>query len=123
MNFKQYLQECECEMPALGSAPLDSGVISSINSSLDVELDDILMTPESGVQRLRKVLMRYNIELPALYGLDPEGDEIALPINNDVFVYIIYCPTDDGRYDFYAELTDEEGLEEILGDEEDDTED
>jgi hypothetical protein len=123
MNFKQYLQECECEMPALGSASLDSGVIASINSSLDVELDDILMTPESGVQRLRKVLMRYGIEMPALYGLDPEGDEMALPINDDVYVYIIYSPTDDGRYDFYAELTDEVGLEEILEDEEDDTED
>jgi hypothetical protein len=122
MNFKQYLQECECEMPAFSSASLDSGVIASINSTLDLELDDILMTPESGVQRLRRVLMRYGIEMPALYGLDPEGDEIVLPVNDDVFVYIIYCPTDDGRYDFYAELTDEEGLEEILGDEEDETE-
>ncbi len=122
MNFKQYLQECECEMPALESASLDSDVISSINNSLDVELDDILMTPESGVQRLRKVLMRFGIDMPALYGLDPEGDEMALPIN-DMFVYIIYSPTDDGRYDFYAELTDEEGLEEILVDGEDDTED
>ena len=123
MNFKQYLQEREYEMPSLGSASLDSDVISSINSSLDVELDEILMTPESGVQRLRKVLMRFGIEMPALYGLDPEGDEMALPINDDVFVYIIYSPTDDGRYDFYAELTDEAGLEEILEDEEDDTED
>lgn len=122
MNFKQYLQEREYEMPALGSASLDSDVISSINNSLDVELDEIMMTPESGVQRLRKVLMRFGIEMPALYGLDPEGDEMALPIN-DMFVYIIYSPTDDGRYDFYAELTDEEGLEEILEDEEDDTED
>lgn len=123
MKFKQYLQEREYEMPSLGSASLDSEVISSINSSLDVELDEIMMTPESGVQRLRKVLMRFGIEMPALYGLDPEGDEMALPINDDVFVYIIYSPTDDGRYDFYAELTDEAGLEEILGDEEDDTED
>lgn len=123
MNFKQYLQEREYEMPSLGSASLDSDVISSINNSLDVELDEIMMTPESGVQRLRKVLMRFGIEMPALYGLDPEGDEMALPINDDVYIYIIYSPTDDGRYDFYAELTDEAGLEEILEDEEDDTED
>jgi len=123
MNFKQYLQEREYEAVASGQPALDSSVIDSINDSLDVELDDVVMSPETGVQKVRKVLMRYGIEPPALYGMDPEDDEIALPINEDIYLYILYVQTDDGLYDFYAELTDEEGLEEILEDEEDDTED
>jgi hypothetical protein len=34
-----------------------------------------------------------------------------------LFLYIIYYLDDDVHYDFYAELTDEEGLQEILSDE------
>jgi hypothetical protein len=38
------------------------------------------------------------------------------------YLYLIYYLTDDGRYEFYAELTDEEGLNEIMSDEEEDEE-
>jgi hypothetical protein len=30
----------------------------------------------------------------------------------------LYNPTDDGRYEFYAEIGDEERMEELLSDEE-----
>lgn len=125
MNFRQYLQECECQavasgQPALSADTVDNAkkaLFASISNGLNVELEDAVLSPETGVQKVRKVLSRYNIEVPALYGMDPEDDEIALPINEDTYLYIIYCQTDDGLYDFYAELTDEEGLEEILEDE------
>lgn len=127
MNFKQYLQECECQAVASGQPALTSSVVdeakgqlfASINDGLNVELDDVVLSPETGVQKVRKVLMRYGIEVPALYDMDSEDDEIALPIDEHTYLYILYCQTDDGLYDFYAELTDEEGLEEILEDEED----
>jgi hypothetical protein len=38
------------------------------------------------------------------------------------YLYLIYYLADDGRYDFYAELTDDEGLNEIMSDEEEDEE-
>ena len=41
-------------------------------------------------------------------------------IPNNNYLYLIYYLTDDGRYEFYAELTDEEGLNEIMSDEEED---
>jgi hypothetical protein len=70
---------------------------------------------------------------------DAEGDEIVIRldqfgrvidftnlISNKVeeifYLYLIYYLTDDGRYEFYAELTDEEGLNEIMSDEEEDEE-
>jgi hypothetical protein len=77
--------------------------------------------------------------MPALYDADAEGDEIVIRLDqfgrvidftnlipNKVgeifYLYLIYYLTDDGRYEFYAELTDEEGLNEIMSDEEEDEE-
>jgi hypothetical protein len=150
MNFKQYLAEFhnieagqafeKHETPTDGSISIsNSRVRAEINYRLDGELDDIFLSPESGIQRVRKVLHRFSLDMPALYDADAEGDEIVIRldqfgrvidftnlISNKVeeifYLYLIYYLTDDGRYEFYAELTDEEGLNEIMSDEEEDEE-
>jgi hypothetical protein len=38
-------------------------------------------------------------------------------------LYVIYYLTDDNVYDFYAELTDEQGIDDIMSDDEDEDED
>ena len=38
-------------------------------------------------------------------------------LNEVDFLYVIYYLTDDGRYDFYAELTDEASINEIMSEE------
>ena len=38
------------------------------------------------------------------------------------YLYLIYALTDDSNYEFYAEIVDENGLEEIESDEEEDEE-
>ena len=150
MNFKQYLAEFhnieagqafeKHETPTDGSISISNArVRAEINYRLDGELDDIFLSPESGIQRVRKVLHRFSLDMPALYDADAEGDEIVIRldqfgrvidftnlISNKVeeifYLYLIYYLTDDGRYEFYAELTDEEGLNEIMSDEEEDEE-
>ena len=150
MNFKQYLAEFhnieagqafeKHETPTDGSISISNPrVRAEINYRLDGELDDIFLSPESGIQRVRKVLHRFSLDMPALYDADAEGDEIVIRldqfghvidfthlISNKVeeifYLYLIYYLTDDGRYEFYAELTDEEGLNEIMSDEEEDDE-
>jgi hypothetical protein len=150
MNFKQYLAEFhniesgqafeKHETPTDGSISISNPrVRAEINYRLDGELDDIFLSPESGIQRVRKVLHRFSLDMPALYDADAEGDEIVIRLDqfgrvidftnlipNKVeeifYLYLIYYLTDDGRYDFYAELTDEEGLNEIMSDEEEDEE-
>ena len=150
MNFKQYLAEFysiepgqafeKHETPTDGSISISNPrVRAEINYRLDGELDDIFLSPESGIQRVRKVLHRFSLDMPALYDADAEGDEIVIRldqfgrvidftnlISNKVeeifYLYLIYYLTDDGRYEFYAELTDEEGLNEIMSDEEEDEE-
>jgi hypothetical protein len=150
MNFKQYLAEFhnieagqafeKHETPTDGSISISNPKVrAEINYRLDGELDDIFLSPESGIQRVRKVLHRFSLDMPALYDADAEGDEIVIRLDqfghvidftnlipNKVeeifYLYLIYYLTDDGRYEFYAELTDEEGLNEIMSDEEEDEE-
>ena len=150
MNFKQYLTEFhnieagqafeKHETPTDGSISISNPKIrAEINYRLDGELDDIFLSPESGIQRIRKVLHRFSLDMPALYDADAEGDEIVIQLDQfghvidftnlipdkiepTFYLYLIYYLTDDGRYDFYAELTDEDGLNEIMSDEEEDEE-
>ena len=150
MNFKQYLAEFhnieagqafeKHETPTDGSISISNPrVRAEVNYRLDGELDDIFLSPESGIQRVRKVLHRFSLDMPALYDADAEGDEIVIRLDqfgrvidftnlipNKVeeifYLYLIYYLTDDGRYEFYAELTDDEGLNEIMSDEEEDEE-
>jgi hypothetical protein len=96
-----------------------------INRQLDNELDDTILSPESGIQKIRKVLSRFGVDMPALYGTDPEGDEVVVDLTEDentekYYLYFIYVLSDDNRYDFYAEIVDEAGLDEIESDEEED---
>jgi hypothetical protein len=150
MNFKQYLAEFhnieagqafeKHETPTDGSISISNPKVrAEINYRLDGELDDIFLSPESGIQRIRKVLHRFSLDMPALYDTDAEGDEIVIRLDQfgrvidftnlipnkleEIFyLYLIYYLTDDGRYEFYAEITDEEGLNEIMSDEEEDEE-
>jgi hypothetical protein len=100
-----------------------------INHALYAHLHDVILSPESGVQKIRRVLAHFGMSVPALYDLDPDGDEIVIDVDNtseevtDNRLYVIYYLTDDKVYDFYAELTDEQGIDDIMSDDEDEDED
>jgi len=100
-----------------------------INHALYAHLHDVILSPESGVQKIRRVLAHFRMSVPALYDLDPDGDEIVIDVDNtseevtDNRLYVIYYLTDDNVYDFYAELTDEQGIDDIMSDDEDEDED
>ena len=99
MNFKSYLQGHVEESPFS-----DPQVRAEINRALLSEIDDtVMMTPEGGVQ-------------------DTDGDESIYELDAGVYLYFIYYLTDDGNYEFHAEITNDEGIEEILSDVEEDTE-
>ena len=122
MRFKQYLDEVslvENDQEEMESE--ESEDLSQVNFRLADELDDTFISPESGILAIRKVLEKFDLELSALYGVNPEGEEIVTDIG-ETNLYILYNPTDDGRYEFYAEIGDEERMEELLSDEEIDEE-
>jgi hypothetical protein len=120
MRFKQYLNECECETQEdVGEA--SSVDHSEVNFRLADALDKIFLSPESGIMAIRMVLASLDIEMPALYGANPEGEEIVIDLDG-TNLYLIYSLTDDNRYEFYAEVGDEERMEELMSDEENDEE-
>ena len=127
MKFKEYLAELNTENGQLIKVT-DSVLITEpqvrdeLNSQLNHELTNVILSPESGIQKIRKVLGMFEMDMPALYDVDTEGEEMVFGIDGS-YLYIIYALTDDGRYEFYAELTNEEGLSEILSDEGDNEED
>ena len=131
MKFKEYLAELNTENGQLIKVT-DSVLITEpqvrdeLNSQLNHELTNVILSPESGIQKIRKVLYMFGLDMPALYDAEPEGDEIVLDVdligNKQYYLYLIYYLADDGRYDFYAELVDDEGLEDIMSDEEEDKE-
>lgn len=94
---------------------------SQINFRLANELDDTFISPESGILAIRKVLDDFDLDLSALYGTNPDGEEVIVDLDK-TNIYILYSPTDDGRYEFYAEVGDEERMEELMSDEETDEE-
>ena len=117
MKFKQYLDEMsliENDQEEMESE--ESEDLSQVNFRLADELDDTFISPESGILAIRKVLEKFDLELSALYGVNPEGDEIVSDVG-ETNIYILYSPTDDGRYEFYAEIGDDERMEELLSDE------
>ena len=111
MKFTEFLKELA--MPV--TAPqLNSAVAGAVNKGLEMELDDIILSPEIGFYKMRKVLHRYGFDLPVLYDTEEEGDESIFDLHDGSLLYVLYYLTDDGNYDFYAKLTDEAGVEEML---------
>jgi hypothetical protein len=135
MRFKKYLEELTSieagqaidahEPTGEGSSAIDNPRIRmEINYRLVNELYSNFLSPEGGVQAIRKVLHRFGFDMPALYDADPEGDEIVFELeqfgqeNLTTNLYILYYLTDEGHYEFYAEIGNEARMDELLSDEE-----
>jgi hypothetical protein len=113
MRFKQFINEND--MPEVEEYDLEAD-LSQVNFRLADELDKTFLSPESGIMAVRKVLEKFDLELPALYGANPEGEELIVDLDA-TRLYILYSPTDDSRYEFYAEIGDDERMEELMSDE------
>lgn len=141
MRFKEYLQELDLsgvEDTQAEKAHEPTGEASSqitnpkirmeINYRLTNELYGAFLSPEGGIQSIRKVLHRYGFDMPALYDADPEGDEIAFEIeqfgqdNLATNIYILYYLTDEGHYEFFAEVGDDARMDELMTEGEEDNE-
>lgn len=112
-----------------GSSAIDNPKIRmEINYRLTNELYGPFLSPEGGIQAIRKVLHRFGFDVPALYDANPEGDEIAFDIeqfgqeNLTSNIYILYYLTDEGHYEFFAEVGDDARMDELLSDGEEEDE-
>ena len=141
MRFKEYLQELNLDAiddSQAEEAHEPTGEASSqitnprirmeINYRFTNELYQPFLSPEGGIQAIRKVLHRYGFDMPALYDADPEGDEIVFEVdqfgqeNLSTNIYILYYLTDEGHYEFFAEVGDDARMDELMAEGEEDNE-
>jgi len=139
MRFKQFMEELTSiesgqaieahEPTGEGSSAIDNPKIRmEINYRLTNELYSSFLSPEGGIQAIRKVLHRFSFDMPALYDANPEGDEIVFDIeqfgqeNLATNIYILYYLTDEGHYEFFAEVGDDARMDELLSDGEEEDE-
>jgi hypothetical protein len=139
MRFKQFMEELTSiesgqaieahEPTGEGSSAIDNPKIRmEINYRLTNELYSSFLSPEGGIQAIRKVLHRFGFDMPALYDANPEGDEVAFEIeqfgqeNLASNIYILYYLTDEGHYEFFAEVGDDARMDELLSDGEEEDE-
>lgn len=120
IDFKSFLTEEIVEDTTVESV-VDSAVVSGVNDALYKNLDAPFLTPHAGMQEIRKILFMYGIDMPAVFELDDDGDELVLDANSYGdshlgLLYILYSLSDEGYYEFYAEVTDEAGIEKLLAD-------
>ena len=131
MRFKQFVEELtsiesgqavDAHEPTgeASSAITNPKIRMEVNYRLANELYGPFLSPEGGIQAIRKVLHRYGFDMPALYEADPEGDEIVFEIeqfgqeNLPSNLYILYYLTDEGHYEFFAEIGDEARMDELM---------
>ena len=122
MKFKQFLHNLTTEATVEIVEMNDDTSIVEVNQLLETELDKPFVSPQSGILAIRKVLQILSMEMPALYDANPEGDEVVYDLDNGLLIYLIYSPTDDGYYEFYAEVGDEERMNELMSEEDDNIE-
>jgi hypothetical protein len=122
MRFKQYFNQMMTESTVEIIEMNDDSSVVEVNQLLETELDKPFVSPQSGVLAIRKVLQYFSTSMPALYDIDPEGDEVTYDLDNGLSIYLIYSPTDEGYYEFYAEVGDEERMNELMSEEDNDIE-
>ena len=125
-SFKTFLDDViqEEDLVESESSSLDTVVQNKINSALYGELDSSsILTVQSGIQKIRKTLHGFGYDMPVFYGLDPEGDEITFDLNrfdnldDIIYLYVLYSITENGYYDFYAQVGDEETINNLVSEE------
>ena len=113
MNFKSFITESMDE--SIPSIPgIDSEVVDKLNLLLFIELEKPILTIESGISKIRKILYLEGITFENFFDLDSEGEELAVELTDNDYLYILFYLTEEGYYDFYAEVTDENGIVEAM---------
>jgi len=109
------------------------------NAAIAEVTDQVFANPYSALERVRKVLNIFSINLPAYRfmegetgntvfdinqygiqsGIDSNGEKIVTP-DADLFLYFEYQLNTEGLYEVFGEIVDQDNLQDLLDDYEDD---
>ncbi len=121
MTFKNYIMQTEAidnlEL-SMAEVSLTPDEVEAINDKFEERLEDSFDSPEEGFAIIQDALSEYDVTIPEMEEMDSDGSEIIIKIGQDAFLYTIYGKDEMDKYEFYAELTDQKGVTEIMTDEE-----
>lgn len=147
INHGQAMAAHDSDAHSSGSSSISNNRIrSEINRKLDAILDkdnksvpnNNILSPEIGFERIRKILSTHAIDLPAVLNLDGEEGEEVFQVNqfgtpygplpsgeygemqSPYYLYVYYFLNDEGYYEFFAQIVDENELEDFLNTEDSD---
>jgi hypothetical protein len=88
-----------------------------LNDQFAEAFESPMLSPDIGYKRVYELMAPYHLALPLFaYPLDPEQGEHIYLIDGSQqwFLYTAYFQTDMGQYEFYAEIMDEQNLNDFL---------
>jgi hypothetical protein len=113
----------------------DPTVVDAINSNLEVTTANVFRTPYNALEEVRKVLEYYKIFLPKAIFLDQnhgndvfeisqfgekmgmnDQGEVVTASDSPLFVYFEWSLNDEGMFDVFASVVNENELNEIMAD-------
>ena len=113
----------------------DEAVVDAINRNISAITSSSTVTPYIALEKIRKILAYYKIFLPQTAFLEgDEGNEVfeisqfgeksgvtntgefKTKSDDGLYLYFEWLTTDDGMIDVFAEIVDDEDLEELLAD-------
>ncbi len=97
----------------------------ALNEQFATVFEAPILSPDIGYRRVQELLAAYHLQFPLFaYPLDSVDGEHIYGIQTDQhwFLYTAYFQLENGTYEFYAEILDANGLDELLSlDDEDDS--
>jgi hypothetical protein len=118
LSFREFVSdETRNDIPVISVSEEIISLFEEINEALDNCLVEDYLNPYIGWRNSSKIMEKYGINLPRYIFKDlHEGEEVvALSINeSDYYFYYAYQINEDGSYQSFATITDEQGLDELL---------
>lgn len=144
--FREYIEDETVPFAFTDEKPVsinENPVRDEINIQLAYATAEAMPTPYHALERVRKVLASYHIFLPKTMFLDgisghetftvkqfnnvmgaKDNGEITTSVGSPYHVFFEYVMDDNGTFDVFCEIVNDEELEEIMADmEEEDTND
>lgn len=99
------------------SNPNDKRLRSDINADLADITSISYSWPQAGIEEIADTLWQHGLVMAGEATPNEDTDEIVYGIEGtepQLFLYIFYEPTDNGKSEFYAEIVNEAELHELL---------
>lgn len=118
LSFREFIsEETENNLTVVSVSEEVLSLFEEINQALDNCLVESYLNPYIGWLNSSKIMEKYGINLPRYVFRDLEEGVEVVPLSikeSEYYFYYEYQMNEDGSYQSFATITDEQGLEELI---------